>query len=240
MTSKRSYLERYEEPTCEVLDPISSGGCRCRPGVAEMRIEGNIGTYAKGGRRCRERIGFPVSIKRREAISSSSAERCWTPPWLFKRSDRFLLLSLSRAVSRPFPFNSCVSPFLPFFSSYPPLGARFLSGCRCMKPPPVTVCLESTYTPYIRVDSLSLSDTVTVLRLSIFDSLAYTHGPHALQSRNYVFMRLLLCQCFRTFKKSCVCVCVYKWMFYYNEAADFSVDCIANLPTVYDLMYSIM
>lgn len=44
-------------------------------GLAEMRIEGNIGTQAKGERRCRERIGFPVSAKR-ETISSSSAERC--------------------------------------------------------------------------------------------------------------------------------------------------------------------
>lgn len=55
---------------------VSVGACRWWPELAEMRIEGNIGTYAKGERRCRERIGFPVSIKRREAISSSSAERC--------------------------------------------------------------------------------------------------------------------------------------------------------------------
>lgn len=55
---------------------VSKGACKGWPGLAETRIEGNIGTYAKGERRCRERIGFPVSIKRREAISSSSAERC--------------------------------------------------------------------------------------------------------------------------------------------------------------------
>lgn len=90
--------------------------------LAEMRIEGNIGTQAKGERRCRERIGFPVSA-RRETISSSSAERCWTPPWLFKRSDQFLsrpgsfcfYLRLSESFFR-FPSLFLSLFFISFFS----------------------------------------------------------------------------------------------------------------------------
>lgn len=60
-----------------VVTEVAAAGAACGGwrGLAEMRIEGNIGTWAKGERRCRERIGFPVSA-RRETISSSSAERC--------------------------------------------------------------------------------------------------------------------------------------------------------------------
>jgi len=64
----------WREGSVITVAAAATGDAACG-GLAEMRIEGNIGTQAKGERRCRERIGFPVSA-RRETISSSSAERC--------------------------------------------------------------------------------------------------------------------------------------------------------------------